>query len=245
MSCATDRATAWIYRGVWRAVVDWLLVPPAPTLPATGGDEPRVFHPAPGYLSYRKLWFWIMLLLIDGAITLIWVLIFLEHPGPALVLLPVILVVAIAPDVLTYIGLHLRYDMTWYMMNNRAVRVRHGVWVVTESTNTFENVQNVSVQSGPVQRMFGIQNLVIETAGGSAAPARQTGAANQSRLVGVAQAEQIRDFIMGRVRASKSAGLGDDLEPRERHRSGWSPAHLAVLTEIRDKLDSRLERHQA
>ncbi len=236
MSRATDRATAWIYRGVWRAVVDWLMVPPAPTLPATAGEEPRVFHPAPGYLSYLKLWFWILLLPIDSVIALVWILIFLEHPGPALALLPVFLFVAIVPAVLTYIGIHLRYDMTWYVMNNRAVRIRHGAWTVTESTITFENVQNVSVQSGPVQRMFGVQNVVIETAGGSAAPAGQTGAASQGRLVGVAEAEQIRDFIMGRVRASKSAGLGDDREAREPGRSGWSRAHLAVLAEIRDEL---------
>ncbi len=235
MTDVTDRATAWIYRGMWRAVVDWLMVPPAPTLPATDGEEPRVFHPSPGYLSYLKLWFWIIIALIDGLIVLIWVGLLIDHRQVAIIMTPFFALAVIAPTALAYLTLHLAIDATWYVMNERAVRIRRGVWTISESTITFENVQNVSVQSGPVQRMFGIQNVVIETAGGSAS-AGQTGAASQGRLVGVAQAEQIRDFIMGRVRASKSSGLGDEREAREQRRIGWSPAHARILAEIRDEL---------
>ena len=45
-------------------------------------------------------------------------------------------------------------------------RIRRGIWIIHETTITFENVQNVVVQQGPLQRWYGIANVLIETAGG-------------------------------------------------------------------------------
>ena len=37
---------------------------------------------------------------------------------------------------------------------------------VLETTITFENIQNVTVQQGPLQRLFGIADVRVDTAGG-------------------------------------------------------------------------------
>jgi uncharacterized membrane protein YdbT with pleckstrin-like domain len=76
--------------------------------------------------------------------------------------------VLIAPDVIAYVGLHLRYDTTWYVFTDRSLRIRRGIWVIHETTITFENVQNVAVAQGPVQRYFGIADVIVQTAGGGA-----------------------------------------------------------------------------
>jgi uncharacterized membrane protein YdbT with pleckstrin-like domain len=42
-----------------------------------------------------------------------------------------------------YIAIHLRYDTTWYVHGDRSLRIRRGIWVIHETTLTFENIQNV------------------------------------------------------------------------------------------------------
>ena len=84
----------------------------------------------------------------------------------------------------TAAALHLRFDTTWYVMTERSLRIRRGIWVIREMTITFENVQNVKVQQGPLQRFFGISSLVVETAGGGSAEPGKGHAANQAIVVG-------------------------------------------------------------
>ena len=82
-------------------------------------------------------------------------------------------------------------------MSDRSLRIRRGIWVIHETTLTFENVQNVSVRQGPLQRYFGIANLLLETAGGGQSQAgpqgMQTTAAHHGLIEGVADAQPIGD----------------------------------------------------
>jgi membrane protein YdbS with pleckstrin-like domain len=87
-------------------------------------------------------------------------------PRAALWLAPVALAVAVVPDIVAYIAIHLRYDTTWYVLSRRSLRIRGGIWVIHEATITFENIQNVTVESGPIERWFGISNVIVDTAGG-------------------------------------------------------------------------------
>jgi membrane protein YdbS with pleckstrin-like domain len=223
-----DRASEWVYRGVWGALVRLFKVPEhAPDLPVAKGEPLARFHPSDGFLKYLKFWFWIVLLLIDGLIAVLWLVVAVNAFWVALLLLPLFLVVAIVPDVFAYVAIHVRYDTTWYVMSPRSLRIRRGVWVINEMTITFENVQNVAVRQGPVQRAFGISNLVIETAG-SGSGEHGGSVSNQAIIEGVHNPGEIRDRIMTRVRRSTGAGLGDD------ETGGFGPEHLGVLREIRD-----------
>jgi membrane protein YdbS with pleckstrin-like domain len=160
-------AGRWIYRGVWGVLVRWFSVPPdPPTLPAAAGDAPSSFRPAPGFLRYLKLGFWIWLVIINGGILIAWLAITLTAPTAGAVLLLPALLLALVPDIVFYIALHLRYDTTWYVMTQRSLRIRRGIWVLHETTITFENVQNIKIMQGPIQRYFGIADVLVETAGG-------------------------------------------------------------------------------
>src|SRR5262245_41069623 len=141
-------------------------------------------------------------------------------------------VVLIAPDVVAYVGLHLRYDTTWYVLTDRSLRIRRGIWVIRETTITFENVQNVEIAQGPVQRYFGIADVRVQTAGGVSTKSSHGGERTSTGHLGILQgldnAEAVRDLILDRVKRNRTAGLGDEhaAPARETVRSQYSPAHL-------------------
>lgn len=243
-----EAAAAWVYRGLWRALANWFDVPrTAPALPHEPGEWYREFKPADGFLRYRKLVFWVIAILIDIAIlvgygVLTTVMIVEGFWWIALIALPVVLIIAIVPDIFGYVAVHLRYDTTWYAMTDRSLRLRRGVWVLQETTITFENVQNVKVQQGPLQRYFGVSDLILETAGAGAASGKhQTQTANQGIIEGVEDAQELRDLIQAKLRATRTSGLGDEddhdmVTPSVQRR--WTEEHLRTLREIRDLLSA-------
>jgi len=236
-----ERPTLWVYHGVWAVVSALFRVPRGgPSLPVGDGDRHETFHPARGYLSYLKLWFWLVLVPLEGMIVGAGVAIYITDHKLALILAPVELFLMLVPGVIAYIAIHLRYDNMWYVLTDRSLRIRRGIWVITEMTFTFENIQNVKVRSGPVQRAFGIADVIVETAAAGADSSGHTRpVSNQGLIEGIAHAHRMRDLIMSRVRRSTSAGLGDEsglADPATAPRSIWTPAHLEVLREILDEV---------
>jgi membrane protein YdbS with pleckstrin-like domain len=227
-----------LYSGIWAVLAGWFRVPrQPPTLHVEDGERVGSFRPARGFLDYLKLQFWLGLLVVDLALAIAWIAILVQDVVAALALAPLFLVAMFVPDVVAYVALHLRYDTTWYVMSSRSLRIRRGIWVIRETTITFENVQNVELKQGPLQRHFGIANLTVQTAGGGQS---QQGQPNPhvGLIEGVDDAVGIRDVIMRRVRRSRRAGLGDDAEYAAETAgsaaAGWTPAHLAALRDIRN-----------
>lgn len=113
--------------------------------------------------------------------------------------------------------LRLDYAWRWYVVTDRSLRIREGVWQVREMTVTFANVQNLSVEQGPLQRLFGISDLRVDTAGGGGAGAgpahggRPGSARNlhTAWLRGLDNATEVRAAIQLRLRGRPDAGLGD------------------------------------
>ena len=235
MSRRVEEATAWVYRGIWGVLTGWFRVPSGPPSPPGRLDEEsRSFRPSNGFLRYLKLKFWLVLVIVDVAIFAGWFALFVFRPKLALWLAPVAVAIAVVPDVIAYIAIHLRYDTTWYVFTDRSLRIRRGIWIIHETTITFENIQNVAVNSGPLERYFGIANVTVDTAGGGQAHKEKGGhqAANyhQGLIEGIDNANEIRTQILMRVRRSRSAGLGDEGISA----ADWSHAHVALLREIRD-----------
>jgi membrane protein YdbS with pleckstrin-like domain len=203
------------------------------------GERLERFKPSPALLQYRKVFFWIGLTVADLVLLILWVASFAIHPAVGAILLPFVLVLVVLPEVIAYIAIHLRYDTTWYVLSDRSVRIRHGIWIISETTITFENVQDVKIDQGPVQRYFGISDIIIQTAGGGSgrpsAHGETTSSTHVGNIEGVSDAHRIRDLIMNRVRKSRSAGLGDEHLSPSHHAPqapAWTPAHLQVLREI-------------
>lgn len=254
----TELVAKKTYRGVWKILADWFRVPDQPpTLPrARDGAEPYSFKPADGWLRYIKLQFWIMLAIIDVVILGGWLVgtialwASLEFTGLliGLALLVPALLIAFVPDVFAYVAIHLRYDTTWYVISDRSMRIRRGIWIIHETTITFENIQNVKLKQGPLQRFFGISNLIVETAGagGSSGEGGKGGGssiANQGIIEGIGNADELRALILDRLRMTRTTGLGDEPAPDWAAHSpritrsigpAWTREHLAVLGEIRD-----------
>src|SRR4051812_38742026 len=128
MRSDTERAGEWVYRGVWGVLAAWFKVPhEPPTLPTAPGGFCRSFKPAPEFLRYLKLWFWLALVWPDILVALGWSAVMLTVPWLGLLLAPFALALAILPDIVAYVALHLRYDTTWYVVTDRSLRVRRGI----------------------------------------------------------------------------------------------------------------------
>ena len=236
-------ASARIYTGLWKVLADWFAVPQEPPdLPAFGGEAVERFRPAPGFLQYLKFRFWLGLTAMDVAFLVAWIATFFYSIWLGIALTPVFIAVAIVPDIVAFVAIHLRYDTTWYVLSSRSMRIRRGIWVIRETTITFENVQNVKLKQGPLQRHYGIADIEVTTAGGGGGAATDAKGGHQTNahtglLEGVADAERIRDLILTRVRSSRAAGLGD-----EDHQT-WTGEHVKVLQEIRDELANGENNH--
>lgn len=250
MSKAVEHAADWVYRGVWGVLTSWFNVPQdAPTLPAAPGETLRVFKPSRRFVAYRKFYFWVFLLVTDAALTAGWLALVIALPLVGALLLPVYLVVLVLPDILAFIAIHLRYDTTWYVLSERSMRIRRGIWIIHETTITYENIQNVGVRQGPVERHFGISTLTVHSAGGGGAAGGKGGhagaaGAHMGVIEGIADAQELRDMITARVERSRAAGLGDERAPSAAPAPApgivLGPEHIRVLAEIRE-----LVRHPA
>lgn len=101
------------------------------------------------------------------------------------------------------------YDMRWYIITDTSLRVRYGVWALREVTVSFGNVQNVRIAQGPVERLFDISTLIVETAGGGNTEKNPHVKSHQAILRGIENAKEIRDMIISILQQQKKAGLGD------------------------------------
>ncbi|OJH38326.1 hypothetical protein BON30_24635 [Cystobacter ferrugineus] len=224
-----------MYQGVWAVLTGLFRVPSQP--PSLPGSQVLAMRPCDGWLFYRKVGFWIGLLATVLPITAVGLVILITRPVLVVAVLVPVFAVVLVMSLASYVSIHLGYDTTWYVLSERALRIRRGVWTIHETTITFDNVQNVKITQGPLQRLFGFSDLVIETAGGGGGGPHQQ--LEQSSHVGLLQGVEapkvLREQIMERVRASRSAGLGDEhdteLHPASAPTS-WTPAHLEALREI-------------
>jgi uncharacterized membrane protein YdbT with pleckstrin-like domain len=236
MSAPVERSAEWVYRGVWYTLAKWFKVPEhPPSLEVKPGDFYREFHPSRAYLKYLKIIFWIIAIASDVALFIVWIVIVVASPPLGFILAVPALVLAFLPDILGYIAIHLRYDTMWYVMTDRTLRTRRGIWEILEHTITFENVQNVFVVRGPIQQLFGFATIEVETAGATTGEGQNVHAVgNKVIMQGIDNPEEIRELIMDRVRQSRTAGLGDEAKPIPSE--GWTTQHRRLLRDIRDEL---------
>jgi membrane protein YdbS with pleckstrin-like domain len=196
-----------------------LKVPPQPAAPYGSPGSVRVFLASKRYLAYRTLgWALAQAWLVVAALVGIAVLAFAPIPGPASLVVGVLELIGLATIVLgmviSYLVMRLDYEMRWYVVTDRSLRIREGIWEVHEMTMTFANIQNLSITQGPIQRLFGIANLKVQSAGGGGvetANAQKHGMRDLhvGWFRGVDDAASIRDLIADRLRRLRDAGLGD------------------------------------
>lgn len=211
--------------------------PPDP--PAGSHDSVKIFRASPGYLTYSL----ISLVLASCAsylIPLMLVIIGMANGEAPPVVIGVLLIPLFAViQLCLYFGIRLDYDMRYYIVTDRSLRVREGAMIVKEKTISYANVQNMRVIQGPLLRVFGIWHLKIDTAGGGSSMEKgQPGAgAHQVQMAGIENAHEVRDLILGHLRARGiGSGLGDadDLDHSQPRSLFAGAAVRATLQELRE-----------
>jgi membrane protein YdbS with pleckstrin-like domain len=129
------------------------------------------------------------------------------------------LIVYLAQLIVTYATVRLDYEMRWYIVTDRSLRIRSGIWRVDEMTMSFANLQHVTLSQGPLQRLLGIADLRVQSAGGGTVGGgegqhRQVNPMHTGIFRGVENAVEIRDLILERLRQFRETGLGDPDELR-------------------------------
>ncbi len=136
----------------------------------------------------------------------------------------------------TYLIARLDYELRWYMVTDRSLRIRHGVWNVAESTMSFANIQQVVVSQGPIQRLLGLADVKVQSAGGGSSENPHHGGNDMHAGLfhSVTNAPEIRDLILERLRRFRESGLGDPDEVGRRVSSpperGTESAPYLLLT---------------
>jgi len=115
----------------------------------------------------------------------------------------------------TYALVRLDYELRWYLVTDRSLRIRTGLTTVQEATMSFANLQQVVVTQGPLQRLLGLADVRVQSAGGGGDSHEQKGGDSLHTGVfhGVDNASEVRDLILERLRVFRETGLGDPDEP--------------------------------
>ncbi len=118
----------------------------------------------------------------------------------------------------TFLLARMDYDLRWYMVTDRSLRIRHGILKINESTMSFANIQQVVVSQNPFQRLLGLSDVKVQSAGGSGGDKDEYDGKEDDMHLGlfhsVTNPAEIRDLILERLRRFRESGLGD---PEEKH----------------------------
>ena len=93
-------------------------------------------------------------------------------------------------------GTRRRFRRWGYAKTEDELHVAHGVFVHTETSVAFHRVQHIDIAQGPVERLCGVCQLVLNTAGTLNSKIRLPGLSR-------ATAEALRDEIRQHIRADK------------------------------------------
>ena len=205
-------------------LLELMRVPAAPSVPA-GDHDVRIFRAAPNYLRYRLVtWALKQAGALAGVVFGMSMLRFAPD-----VQIPVIGISFAALAGLLEVGaiigfmvqaawtlalLRLDFDQRWYLVSDRSLRIREGIVRMHEKTMTFANLQHVAIRQGPLQRLLGIADVEVRTAGGGGGNSDELHQNKKDDMHvayfrGVANAAAIRDAIRDRLRRQADAGLGD------------------------------------
>lgn len=226
----------------WQSFVMRVLkVPHAPEPPP--GSKPRIFRAAPNYY-YLKLITWILghLVYLVVAGPLLIVATVPKVPWPVKLIFGLMAIGAMLLWLIHltfgYVITRLDFEQRWYMISDRAIRIREGIVSVREKTIALANIQNTSVRQGPLQRLLGIADVEVRTAGGGSEGGHQKGQVGEPMHIGyfrgVSNEAEIREIIQSGVRKHKDSGLGD---PEEKHHVDPAERVLEEAVALRKTLE--------
>jgi membrane protein YdbS with pleckstrin-like domain len=198
-----------------------LRIPPEPEPPPGDEATARIFRAAPAYFRLLFIFWAISNLVLFGVFTIALgfaAIVAIFESRNELVVIFMILALVLGLSLLVFQALfrlailRLDYEKRWYVVTDRSLRVREGVVKVREMTVSFANIQDVAVRQGPIERLLGLSNVRVTTAGGGGGGSSHEHQAgpnlHQAWFRGINNAEEVRTLILDRLRALKDTGLG-------------------------------------
>ena len=198
-----------------------LAVPAEPHPPDGDTGHARIFRAAPAYFNYRLVLWGVgqlgaLLGLVGATVAIYFASGAVNDPmfGGTMALLEGVAWGVYIIQIPISLGIiRLDFEMRWYIVSDRALRVREGIISVREQTMTFANVQQVGIRQGPLQRILGIADVHVTSAGGGSSQGGEgNGLGTNMHEVffrGVDNAPEIREAIRRRAHLHRDSGLGD------------------------------------
>jgi hypothetical protein len=174
----------------------------------------------------KRLWqfingFWFVL----GAIILLLLLLFAGEP----VIIGFLLAVWLLMFLLIAIYLPAFYKTLEYVVDNDAVRLKKGVFWRIRTTVPYSKITNMDITQGPVERLYKISHIRIQTAGASGTQ----GVPAELIMSGIRDSEALKDMIMSRI--GSPVAINTAKEPTDD--LSLQKAILAELTAIRKAVE--------
>jgi uncharacterized membrane protein YdbT with pleckstrin-like domain len=192
----------------------WLRVPPKPAPPHGSPESIRVFRAAPNFYKWCVLtWAITQLGVAAGLGTSVVFLDRAVRKAPPWVYVGWKVLEAAAGFVaqlpFSFLKQKLDYEMRWYIVTDRSLRIRSGIWQVQEMTMTFANIQHIGVKQGPLQRVLGLADVEVSSAGGGKTDEHEKQSGHVAAFEGIDNAGEVRDLMVKRLKQYRDAGLGD------------------------------------
>ena len=197
-------------------------VPAAPHIPEGADESVRVFNAGRNYFVWRLILWGIANAVIALGLLAAFGFGYIPRLPPLvrtiwLTLLAGAACLFVASIPITYFLQRLNYEIRWYIVTDRSLRIRSGVVWLQEMTMTFANIQGIRVNANPIERLLGLANVEVQSAGGGSHDAHGTPSSGHvAKFEGVDNAAVIRDLIVERLRVYRDSGLGEKtIEARE------------------------------
>jgi len=215
-------------------------LPEDPHIPDGSPQSTQVFRAGRNFLRWTIIqWFTLHLVIFVSALAFIAALetITPRMPGWARTgtyAAEILGLLALAASwVFTWFQLKLNYELRWYIVTDRSLRVRSGILSVKELTMTFANIQEIRVTAGPLQVLLGLADVEVRTAGGGGPGPHGGSGGHVGRFQGVDSADAIRDLIVERLRVSRDSGLGEPVDAALSGPNATVQAAQSILAEAR------------
>jgi len=169
-----------------------------------------------------------------GLVTLI--ILMVAAGGKAVILLGIILWAELIAMLLTLIWIPAFHASLQYVIDDDTVKAQGGVLWKRYVTIPFTKITNLDITQGPVQRIFGIGTIHVQTAGASG----QQGAKAELRMLGVRNLQEVKERIMERIKAfTLSGAVQAKVEPAGQNQLQVLQGILNELVAIRGVLQSK------
>lgn len=221
-------------------VLQFLAVPSAPEIPEGSSTSVRMFRAGDNYYA------WLVVTWAAATVPILVALTFTSIAVAAVIpraagwgqlalsaLLAIAWLLFAVSAVVTFLARRLNFRLRWYIVTDRSLRIRRGVFAVEELTMTYRNVQEIRVTAGPLQHALGLATVEVHAAGGGGGDPKHRGSGHVGRLEGLSNANEIRDLMVERLRQYRDAGLGDIAHAEPARESSELEAARRMLDEAR------------